>query len=356
MEKILPQTREGESPFLEGTSIQFAWDSTSLGWLKRCPRLYQYQMIEGWRKRETGVDLRFGILYHKGLELYDRFRTENGSGRPWTHETALKAVVHELLDCTWDYDWEDREDNLGLKGAPWETGRTDKNRFTLIRSVIWYLDQFGENDPAETVQLENGKPAVELSFKMELDWGPKYLTADLLEPIRMSEYGIKSGEKVGEISIQPYLLCGHLDRIVTFADGKYVMDRKTTKSTISSYYFDQFEPSNQMTLYTIAAKVIFQTPVRGVIIDGAQIAVGFTRFARGFTYRTDSQVEEWLGDLHYWFDSAERFALADYWPMNDLSCFNCHFRGICSKDPSVRKAFLESEFTQEDPWNPLRPR
>lgn len=350
MEKILPQTREGESPFLEGTSIQFAWDSTSLGWFKRCPRLYQYQMIEGWRKRETGVDLRFGILYHQGLELYDKHRTDNVA-----HEASILAITGWLMEATWNRESLQAEhDREG--GKPWETGRTDKNRFTLIRSVIWYLDQFGENDPAETVQLENGKPAVELSFKMELDWGPKYLTADLLEPIRMSEYGIKSGKKVGEISIQPYLLCGHLDRIVTFADGKYVMDRKTTKSTISSYYFDQFEPSNQMTLYTIAAKVIFQTPVRGVIIDGAQIAVSFTRFARGFTYRTDTQIDEWIGDLRFWLNSAESYATSNYWPMNDLSCFNCHFRGICSKDPSVRKAFLESEFTQEDPWNPLRPR
>lgn len=324
----LPEPREGDSPFLDGTCIQFAFDSTSLGWLKRCARLYQYQMIEGWRKKETGADLRFGILYHKGLELYDKHRAQDIS-----HEDSLIAIVGWLLEETWEYGYIEGQ---RVEVGPWDTGRTDKNRYTLIRSVVWYLDQFGPSDPAKTVILANGKPAVELSFKMELDWGPS-----------------PDGFHRWMVGDSPYLLCGHLDRIVTFLDGPYVMDRKTTKTTISQHYFDQFEPDNQMTLYTIAAKVIFETPVRGVIIDGAQIAVGFTRFARGFTYRTDAQVEEWLHDLRYWFTAAESYASASYWPMNDKACFNCHFRGICSKDPAVRQNFLESEFTQEDPWNPL---
>lgn len=329
--QAFPTTREGPSPFLPGTVIQYAWDSTSLGWLKKCPRLYRYQMVEGWRPKTSSVHLRFGILYHQGLELYDRHRAE-GVG----HEESLIAIVGWLLEATWDAE------------GPWDTGLTDKNRFTLIRSVVWYLDQFGEADPAQTVVLANGKPAVELSFKMELDWGP----AAAVEVTHREHPGYQAPEEAS----QPYLLCGHLDRIVSFLGGTYVMDRKTTKTTISQYYFDSFEPSNQMTLYTIAAKVIFETPVRGVIIDGAQIAVGFTRFARGFTYRTDAQIEEWLADLSFWLNAAEHYATSGNWPMNDTACFGCAFRNICSKDPSVRQNFLESDFTQEDPWNPLRSR
>jgi hypothetical protein len=279
-------------------------------------------MIEGWRKKETAVDLYFGIYYHKALEEYDRLKLS------WAHEESLAVIVDMLMTETWDHH----------TGKPWDSERTDKNRYTLIRSVIWYLDQFGPSDPAETVQLANGKPAVELSFKMELDWGPR------------SSLQIAPGET------QPYLLCGHLDRIVNFLDGTYVMDHKTAKGSISSYYFERFEPDNQMSLYTLAAKVIFHTPVRGVIIDAACIQVGATQFARGFTYRTDSQLEEWLGDLRTHLAGAESCATSNHWPMNDTACFLCQFKKICSKDPSVRQNFLESEFTQEDPWNPIRPR
>jgi hypothetical protein len=63
------------SPFLPGTKVQFAWDSTSLGWLKTCPRLYQYSMIEGWRSSAKSVHLEFGGLYHSGLEMYDKQRS-----------------------------------------------------------------------------------------------------------------------------------------------------------------------------------------------------------------------------------------------------------------------------------------
>jgi hypothetical protein len=60
------------SPFIEGTRLQFAWDSTSLGYLKECPRKYYYTMIEGWRGRGESVHLRFGQEYHAALEHYDR--------------------------------------------------------------------------------------------------------------------------------------------------------------------------------------------------------------------------------------------------------------------------------------------
>lgn len=136
------------------------------------------------------------------------------------------------------------------------------------------------------------------------------------------------------------------------------MDRKTSGSTITSNYFDQYDPDNQMSLYTLAAKVIYQTPVKGVIIDAVQVAVGFSRFSRGFTYRTDAQIEEWLADTKHWLRLAEAYATEGYWPMNDKSCHKyggCAFRKICSKDPSMRQKFLDSDFVTH-PWNPLEVR
>lgn len=309
------------SPFLPDTNVQYAWDSTSLGWLKECPRKYYYAMIEGWRPRHETVNLKFGLLYHQGLEYYDRMRTEGKD-----HEEALLDTVHLMLTQTWEAATADRP------AGPWLSDHNTKTRETLVRSVIWYLEQFGNADPAKTVQLANGKPAVELSFKLELDFGP--------------------------VGGTPYILCGHLDRVVEYAEGTYVMDRKTSSTTISSYYFDQFDPDNQMSLYTLASKIIYHTPVKGVIIDAAQIAVGFTRFSRGFTYRTEAQLDEWLKDTHYWMDQAGLLATHKHWPMNDKSCHKyggCHFRQVCSKSPEVREVFLRSNFIQQ-PWNPLVPR
>lgn len=322
-------TSEHPSPFLPGTQIQYAWDSTSLGWLKECPRLYYYQMVLGYRAKGAGLHLIWGGWYHSALELYDRRRAEGDD-----HEEALHAVVRYCLEATW------------IDGAPWSSDHPGKTRENLVRSVIWYLEHF-KDDPAKTIVLANGKPAVELSFKMELGWGPKSAPA------------LQGEERYsGSLTSQPYLLCGHLDRLVQFSGGTYVMDRKTSSSTLSGYYFDQYNPDNQMSLYTLAAKVIYSTPVQGVIIDAMQVAVGFSRPARGFTYRTDGQINEWLDGLHDWFALAEHYATAGRWPQNDKSCHKyggCAFRKICSKSPEVRQNFLDSDFVIQ-PWNPLVPR
>lgn len=323
---------ESLSPFLPGTRIQFAWDSTSLGWLKTCPRLYQYSMIEQWRSRGNSVHLDFGLWYHSALELYDKQRSLGAE-----HEDALREVVSQCLEWTWI-----RFDDNGKlpEGKPWDSGHNLKTRETLVRSVIWYIEQFAD-DSCTTVQLASGKPAVELSFKLEMDWGPS-----------------QGGNYVPSASAQPYVLSGHLDRVVQFQGAYYVMDRKTSSTTIGSYYFDQYDPDNQMSLYSMAARVIYNAPVRGVIIDAAQIAVGFSRFTRGFTFRTEAQIEEWLGETKHWLALAEHYATVGHWPMNDKSCHQyggCVFRKVCSKSPEVRQKFLETDFLKKE-WNPLVPR
>lgn len=302
------------SPFHSGTKIQYAWDSTSLGWFKECPRKYYYSMIEGWRSRGTATPLTFGLHYHSSLEKFDHLRSEGQS-----YEDALDGAVQHCLFIS----------------HGWESDDPNRNRYTLLRSIIWYLEHF-KDDPARTIILSNGKPAVELSFRLDL---------------------------TDEI-----VICGHLDRVVEFQDSLYVMDRKTTKTTISSYYFDQYSPDNQMSLYTAASQIIYKTPVKGVIIDAAQVAVGFTRFERGFTHRTGEQIEEWIYATKQHITLAQTMAdLAEQdhpddpaaaWPMNDKSCHNyggCVFRKICSKDPRVRQTFLESDFERR-PWNPLEVR
>jgi hypothetical protein len=137
-----------ESPFLPSTQIQFAWDSTSLGLLKECPRKYYLTMIEGWRGKGQSMHLTFGIEFHKALEEYDLHRAAGQDD-----EDATISAVTDLLIRTYG----------------WETGDTKKNRDTLVRSVIWYLAEY-KDDVAKTVILKSGKPAVELSFRFETNF------------------------------------------------------------------------------------------------------------------------------------------------------------------------------------------
>lgn len=309
-------TQEAHSAFSASTpDLQIAWDSTSLGHLKECPRKYEYFMLHGIRPRAESVHLIFGLHYHSALEFYDHKRAQ---GMP--HDDALLETCRRVLELTW---------NRRL-ARPWLSDDKNKNRFTLLRTVIWYLDQFAD-DPLQTVILANGKPAVELSFRMEIG-----LTAP-------------TGE--------PWMLSGHLDRLVTFNGQAYVLDRKTTKSTLGEYFFNQFSPHNQFSLYALASKVVYQSPTQGIICDGAQIAVTFSRFHRGIITRTEPQLNEWLSDTEMWLSLAAHFAEHSHWPMNDKSCGNyggCPYQELCSKSPLVRESWQKS-FTKAV-WNPLQTR
>lgn len=293
--------------------VQVAWDSTSLKLAETCLRKYQYKMIEGWQPRRKSVHLLFGGWYATALEHYYKHRALGLNSND-----ALIFVVREALEATWI-----REENYN---GPWISDHPTKTRENLIRTIVWYVDQF-ENEKVEVVRLNDGSPAVEYSFRLSVDDG--------------------------------VMFSGHIDRLVTFSDQYYVMDQKTTASTLGSYYFDQFNPDTQFSLYTFAGQMIYHLPVTGVIIDAAQVAVGFTRFERGFTFRTKAQLDEWYGNALWHIRLAQQATEKKEFPMNDTSCNNyggCEFRGICSRSPEVRKNFLLGDFTQEEVWNPLRSR
>lgn len=308
---------------VDGVSYQIAWDSTSLGLFKECPEKYRLSMRQGWESKRTPLPLTFGILYHSSLEHYYKQRA---GGQ--THAAAAKDTLAHMLEWTGE-----RSAEPPGRFIPWDSGDTKRSRETLIRSVLWYLDKF-QDDPAETIILQDGSPAVELSFRMELP---------LLAP---------TGEN--------YLLCGHIDRLVKFADQVWVMDHKTTAGALNERYYAGFTPDNQMSLYSLASQVVYQQPARGVIIDGAQIGVTFTRFGRGFANRTPDQLQEWLQETMDWIKLAEFFAEHGRWPRNDKSCHHyagCAFREVCGKDAAVRPAYLSADFTQDKAnWDPMQPR
>jgi len=305
------------SPNLPG--LQIAWDSTSLGRLKTCPRKYYYEAIEGWQPRGKALPLIFGIHYHSALEEYD-----HAIAAGIEHEDAVRQAValamrvQDERDETMRYMHRDSDD-------------TSRNRENLVRAIIWYLEHF-KHDPAETVVLKNGKPAVELTFKMEIP---------LLAP---------GGD--------PMLLCGHMDRVVEFAGDIYVMDHKTTKGYLNDKYWQSYSPNNQVSLYTLASTVVLGERAKGVIISACQLAVNFCRFARRPIHRTQSQTLEWLEESQHWIMQAQRYAEQNYWPMNEMSCGNyggCAFRKVCSADPSMRPHLLKSNFHKKI-WNPMKER
>jgi len=144
-----------------------------------------------------------------------------------------------------------------------------------------------------------------------------------------------------------------------FQGHNYVMDQKTTGAAFTATYRDQFNTSCQMSGYTFAGKTIFDLPVKGVIIDSAKILSGATEYERSFTNRTQTQLDEWVDDFHFWTNFANEATINNHWPMNPASCGNyggCEFRKVCAKPRSLQMNFLKADFIKQTPWNPLESR
>lgn len=310
--------------------IQVAWDATSISAYQKCQQYYKYSLIDGWRSKGDSVHLRFGGLYATALEHYFKHLAlgiEPGE--------ALYLVVKEALEETWERPvcetcsgngcpvCKDDEGNLLLEGKPWTPLHDSKTRPNLIRTIIWYIDHF-EHDETSVVHLADGTPAVELSFSMPVE--------------------------------NDIIFAGHLDRLVEYGGDQYVMDQKTTGTTINKKFFDQFSPNTQMSMYTFAGQVIYNLPVKGVIIDAAQIAVNWTNFERGFTFRTSGQLEEWYGQTLDWIKEAQDVTASGKFKQNPHSCNDyggCPFRHVCSRSAEVREPFLKADFEKTTGWDPL---
>lgn len=321
------------SPFIEGTTFQYAWDNTSLELLMTCPRKYQLTIIEGWRSKTPSATLDFGKLYHAALEIVD-VCVHSGLSL----QEALRRAIREVLNATTyrvvrvegtNFIVSEADPGEKVTLSFWTPLDKYRTREALVRSIVWYYEQYQETLPVVT--LPNGKPALELSFSF---------------PMELRKQG------------HDILWCGHIDKIIEFGPTRMILERKHTKTTLSQHYFDQYAMSNQVTGYIFAGKVCFNVDLRGAVIDAAQLLVDATRYQRSQQLRTPAQLTEWHADTIRWIEHAEAYSAVNYWPMNKASCNNyggCPFRDVCSSDPSVRASKLNTHF-QKRFWNPLQVR
>lgn len=285
--------------------LQISWDATSLKNLMFCPRKYFFEIVLGFKTDKESVHLIFGRYYHSALECYDAALAAGG-----TWEEAREAAVMRALNIS--YNWESQDKT--------------KNRFNLWRTVQWYCEQYPKHsDHVKPVVDKDGVPLIELPFSFTL-------------PV---DY--PGGHN--------YLICGYFDGIVEAMGSFFARERKTTGHTINTDWFSTFDIDAQIDLYSLASKICFDIKVRGVLIDGAQISINFSRFARAPSFRTEPQLEEFVKDLEYWIKQAEKFALEEYWPKASRFCFMCPFRVVCGRDPASQTGALLGNFRIED-WDP----
>lgn len=359
-----------QSPFCSSLPTQLrAWDSTSLRCFTECPRKYELSIVGGWRSNGSNIHLSFGSFYHECVEHFDRLRA-TGTDKP----TATAATIEFLLALTWDFDraapwsgtyvpgwrcnnWEpgEKRSKFHCEAAKswWDGHREDsrcpkchasvtnryiwapedknKNRYTLLGAVLQYCDEQKETGGVQPIVFPDGQVALELSFRLELP----YSCPDNV----------------------PYLLCGHLDSMVTVAGEACVRERKTTRSNVSIGYFDRYAPDTQIDNYDLAGNLLFGPTLHptAVMVEVMQISATDThKLSRGMVTITEGRREETLNDLGYWIKQAEDCARAGYYPKNTASCnanLGCQFRKVCREEPGDTRDRILRAYYHQDPWS-----
>lgn len=290
-----------------------AWDATRLRTLFLCKRRFYYEQIKQLRNLRDGfqVNLEFGNAWHEAIRSYDTARITGGTN-------PLETSIRRAIEIT--KDW------------PKETGSSQKNVSTLVRALIWYEEKFGDNPLVPL--FHNGTPCFELGFNLPL-------------------FPERSEAKNAPT------LCGNLDGIVEFGGEIWILERKSTATALSGFYWNKFDPNIQVDVYCLAAHLLWpEWKVQGVMVEAFQTGATFARFERRLFRRRPGRLEETLAQIQREVGQIEGQPEAEFEAEpNFASCMidnGCPYRTICTSDPSMRQWAISSQFApRSDPWDPL---
>lgn len=362
-------------------TLQRTWSASSLRLLMECPRKYWYRKIRGIRPVQSTVDLDFGAFLHIGMAAYDGFIC-----RSMEHDEALIAALRVMLGaagekfitytCTeCSHQWRTEDHPVKLKcpkcgidlfenlpdteisWVPWNPDHNKKNRRTLVRALVWTLDEFAESHIRPHANPD-GTAATEVDFAVPLPFnspdGEPYLLAGIIDSF--CEIGGPVGIGIGQVQVMP-------------------RERKTTNSTLGKGFFGRYEFDIQIDTYSLAMQIMAADEITpGVVLEGIQTAVGFSRARRQIITPSKDQLEEFVRTIGWWLRQAETFARdAQYYnydrslqmeqyPMNRANCNvyrkedvedkmyssithgGCPYRELCTKDRSVREAYEQGSY------------
>jgi len=307
--------RTNKDRFSKGNpDLQVVWSPSSLEKFMIDPATYRLKKLLGWHRPEPNAAMIFGSLYHEAVEIYDVQRHQGRSKEDALYR-ALRYAYCEAMAQDLQLAAE-----LGKK-----QDRNKRTPWTLLRSIVWYAEDFGDDDdPLRMLTMPNGEPASEVEFMIPLDIKTPY------------------GEN--------YVISGILDGIVDLDGNRLIRERKTTTGTVSKHFLKRYKLNPQISTYALAGEVMGYG-TEGVLVEVLQSGVNFSRITRSMIHRTASQNEEWLNDLQWWIKQAERCAETGRWPINQATQLvygGNDFLEILAKDPSVRENFLATDYTRED--------
>ena len=167
------------------------------------------------------------------------------------------------------------------------------------------------------------------------------------------------------VSLGEYTLVGRIDLVVRFTDkgGLWLLDHKTT-SRMGRQFWEQFRMSSQVSLYTLAANLIFQESILGMFINGigtakthhASPAKSDQYLQRQQFPRSPARLEQTRVNVCRRMDEILKrdFENPDTWPEYERNCVwkygVCPYVDLCEFGKKAWPELMGS--FEENVWNP----
>lgn len=286
-----------------------AIDSTILAAFRACPQLAFRQYMEHWKPAAESVHLVAGGAFADGIEEARRAYFEEGT----TPDEASARGLRALIERYGDFE------------CPPDSGKSLER---TAGALEFYLDQYPlGGDGAVPITFADGRRGIEFTFAQPL-------------PVNHP------------ISGDPLLYTGRADMIADAFNGVYIYDEKTT-SQLGQSWARQWDLRSQFTGYCWAGREFGLKP-SGVVVRGVSILKTKYDTQQVVTYRSDHEIERWLGQVVRDIGRMIECWKEGYWDFNlDSACTaygGCPFQQICkSADP---QPWLETYFVPRV-WNPL---
>lgn len=318
-------------------------DNSMLELLTTCPRALEYNRFHKRVAATAKPSLAFGSAIHLALE--HRYR----SYKNLQPDAALESEIAEMLTVFFESNPQPPDDYRTLNWAI---------------EIVRRYNRIYDLEPFQLLVNDAGEPMVELSFALPLF---TYTFPEKNDGSIFQNYTPE--QKI------PVIYTGRIDLPVLWDNQLFVGDHKTT-SMIGPSFFDKMKMSAQQKGYCWAFEELTSKTVSGYFINAIRVKEppkslgqegGRTKTTEAAWWRESFQRKRYFlqpGELTEWKHNAIKLVeemfyhyQQGYMPMKTAWCNQygrCPYFDVCSLPQSDRGVALQSNWFQDNTWNPLK--
>ena len=313
-----------------------ALDNTKRGCLVECKRKFYYQYILNLKTYYGSCALRYGLVWHAGMENYYSHIAENG----WTKDGGAIQAAFEAMQTEWE--------QANEKETYYNDYRTLEN---CCKSFLEYIQHFAQDELMLTV-VKTEEP-FKVFMEVENEEEDKYFKG-----------------------LTPFHFTGKIDAEIELNGQRWLNEHKTTGQPLSMQV-NRLHRSAQVMGYFYAKQRINRSieeetgscaDIMGVLMTmhhlsarkstakGREGEYGTPKidFIRSPQVFADNDIRQWrLAFLSTALDLQQELE-RNLWPMNLGSCFNfgsCPFLELCEQAHCVERLEIdETRFYVAEPW------